>query len=70
MYNEKPAGRCASYRERGHATVEYAVGTVGAAGLAAALVQLAGSGWFYDLIQSLLRVAYGLPEFPTPSVLF
>ena len=56
-------------RERGQSTVEYAVCTVGVVGLASALVHLAGSDWFRELIERILRLAYHLHEFPTPGLL-
>lgn len=70
MYYERIAHSGRACDERGHATAEYAIGTIGAAGLAGVLVQLAGGDWFYDLVESIVRLAYGLPEFPTPGVLF
>lgn len=49
--------------ERGQSTAEYAVGTVGAAGLAFVLIQLAGTDWFDDLIQSTIALVhlYAIP---------
>lgn len=40
--------------ERGQSTAEYAVGTVGAAGLGFVLIHLAGTDWFHELIQSII----------------
>lgn len=40
--------------EGGQATAEYAVGTVGAAGVGFVLIQLARTGWFQELIQSII----------------
>ncbi|UPK75504.1 DUF4244 domain-containing protein [Nocardioidaceae bacterium SCSIO 66511] len=50
--------------DRGQATAEYAIGTVGAAGLAGVLVHLAGGDWFRGLIEQILQLALGLPRFP------
>lgn len=51
------------HRERGQSTAEYAVGTVGTAGLGLALFQLTGTGWFHDLIQSIIACVslYAIP---------
>lgn len=43
--------------ERGTATSEYAVGTLGAAACGAALISLARTDWFPDLVEQLLRGA-------------
>ncbi|MDN5851770.1 MAG: DUF4244 domain-containing protein [Actinomycetia bacterium] len=49
--------------DRGQSTAEYAVGTVGAAGLGFALIHLVGTGWFGDLIQSIIALVhlYAIP---------
>lgn len=41
--------------DRGHATAEYAVGTVGAACIGCVLYQLGDGEWFIDLIQQILN---------------
>lgn len=49
----RPGPRC----ESGMTTAEYAVGTVGACGLAAVLVHLGADDWFLDLVRDLLAGA-------------
>lgn len=44
--------------EAGQATAEYAVATVGACGLAGALLTLATGDWWSDWLIDLLRDAY------------
>lgn len=39
--------------ERGMATAEYAVGTVGACTVGGVLIQVANSDWFQDIFQGL-----------------
>ncbi len=48
--------------ERGMTTAEYAVGTVGACGLAGVLLQIAQSDWFGALVQDIIgRIVNWLP---------
>ncbi len=49
--------RSRARRESGMTTSEYAVGTVGACGLAAVLVHLGGDDWFVGLVKDLLARA-------------
>lgn len=44
--------------DAGQATAEYAVATVGACGLAGALLTLATGDWWFDRILDILRGAY------------
>ena len=44
-------------RESGMTTSEYAVGTVGACGLAAVLVHLGGDDWFLEMVKDVLTRA-------------
>lgn len=49
-------------RDSGATTAEYAVGTVGAATIAALLVRLAGDGTFLELVRPFLEI--GLRDLP------
>lgn len=46
--------------EKGMATAEYAVATVGAAGIAAVLIKIAESEWFAHLIQQIIKEIIGV----------
>jgi hypothetical protein len=54
-----------SWRARGEdgmTTAEYAVGTVGACGLAGVLIKMVESEWFGDLVQNVIgKVVHWLP---------
>jgi hypothetical protein len=45
--------------EAGMTTAEYAVGTCAAAGLGGILIKILTSSFFYDLILSVLKQAFG-----------
>jgi hypothetical protein len=48
--------------DEGMTTAEYAVGTVGACGLAGVLIKMVESEWFGDLVQNVIgKVVHWLP---------
>lgn len=49
--------------ERGMATAEYAVGTVGACTIGSVLVKVGQSDWFGDMVKGLLDKIPGLLPF-------
>lgn len=50
--------------DSGVTTAEYAVGTVGAATIAAVLVHLAGDGTFLELVRPFLEIGLRGPSWP------